>query len=287
MGPDQDNANNNNNSSTPNSGTPPDGNSGMSSPPDDSSSSQQPMMGGDGPKKKMMWLWVSLLVLLLLLALFLGWWMMKDKDKKDDSSKNNSNNSSQQEKDQTATCADGLTQYENDELGFGFCYPTDWGAVTVADAKFEAADTGERWRVQFADKNMVNLGVVTEDWSTDAARELTCVDPAVQTLPAFSPFSTDWDSEGTPVSNASRGIQVEADQYLIREDVDDLLTNGVCVFGYTLIDDEVYTHTTATYSAEFSGAVMTPQHHIDNPDTLVPEADREEFYAFVKSVYEL
>lgn len=283
MGPDQDNANNNNSNApapAPDAGTPP--------PPGDSN--QQPMMGSDSsaPKSKKMWLWIAILIVVLLLGGVLAWWLMKDKDKKDDTATNNSNNSSQQETaSQEATCDDGLTAYKNDDLAIGFCYPTDWGTVTVADAKFEAADTGERWRVQFADKAAVNLGVVTEDWSTDAAREITCVDPAVQTLPAFSPFSTEWDTEGTPVSSASRGIEVEADKYLIREDVDDLLTSGVCVFGYTIIDGDVYTHTTATYSAEFSGSVTTPQQHMDNPDTLVPEADRDEFYAFVKSVHKL
>lgn len=277
MGPDQDNQNNNPNMP---GDTPPDGDKPM--PAAGGSSSP---MGGGAPKDKKMWLWL-LILLLVLLLLFFGWWWWKDKDKKDDTSNNSSNNSSQQQEEQAA-CGEGLTEYENAELGIGFCYPTDWGEVTVADAKFDAADNGERWRVMFANKEMVNLGLVTDDWSTEVARDGTCVDPAVQTLPAFSPFSTTWTTEGTPVSSATRGVEVEADHYLINEEVDDLLTNGVCVHGYTIINGDVYTHTSASYSVEFGGSVTTPQQHIDNPNTLVPATDRDEFYAFVKSVHKL
>ena len=259
----------------------------------------QPAMVGGPPRKdkKKMWLWL-LIILLVLLLLFLGWWWM-NKDKKDDTAQNNTNNNSQQEQQpKEVACDTGFTAYENTDLGIGFCYPTDWGTVTVTDARLQqtattvdgtviAADTGQRWLVSFSAKPAVHLGLVTADWSTEVGRDGTCVDPATPTLPAFSPFSTSWATEGTPVMSATRGIEVMAGEYLIQEYVDDLLTNGVCVEGYTIIDGEVYTHTAANYSAEFAAPVTTPQQHIDDPNILIPAADRDEFYVFVKSVHAL
>ena len=85
----------------------------------------------------------------------------------------------------------------------------------------------------------------------------------------------------------TRGVEVLASEYLIQEYVDDLLTNGVCVEGFTIIDGEVYSHTTASYFAEYDAPVTTPQQHIDDPNILIPAADRAEFYTFVKSVHAL
>ncbi|HZM64275.1 MAG TPA: hypothetical protein VFB59_04040 [Candidatus Saccharimonadales bacterium] len=249
-----------------------------------------PTVGDTDRSKKKMWLWI-IIILLLLLALLFGWWWMS-KDKKEpaastDSTAPRASSEEKKEETKTVTCTDGYTEYNNTELGFGFCYPTTWGMVSVADGKFAPGDTGQRWLIHFARKSMVNLGVVTADWSTEEARDGTCVDPAVQTLPAFSPFSTTWDTEGTPVMSATRGIEVLADSYLINEETDDLLTSGACLHGYTIIDADPYTHTSASYSADFGGGVTTPQQHIDNPLVLIPAADRVDFTTFVKSVHAL
>lgn len=250
------------------------------------SNESTPMVGGPQKSKKM-WLWL-LILLLILLLLFFGWWWWKDKDKKDETAQNNNSNNSQQEQQaQEATCDTGYTAYEATDLGIGFCYPTAWGTASVIDAKFAAADTGQRWKVTFTSKPVVNLGVVTDDWSTTVPRDGVCVDPAVQVLPAFSPFSTSWETEGTPVTSATRGIEVMAGQYLIQERVDDVLTSGVCLEGYTITGGDPYSHTSASYSAEFAAPVTTPQQHIDSPNTLIPEADRTQFYTFVKSVHKL
>lgn len=270
-----------NNQNMPTPDAPEGGNNPMPSQGQD----QAPLVGGGSEKsKKMMWLWI-IIIAVLLAALLLGWLWWKDKDKKEAAS--TSTSEQQTVVGEEVTCEAEFTAYENAELGLGFCYPTDWGTVSLADAKFAAADTGERWIVKFADKAMVNLGVVSDDWSTELARDGTCVDPAVQTLPAFSPFSTTWATEGTPVISATRGIEVLADNYLIDEMVDDVLTNGVCVYGYSIINGDPYTHTAASYSAEFDAPVTTPQEHIDDPTILITEANRNDFYTFVKSVHAL
>lgn len=277
MGPNQDNQN----TPAPGGSVPPGGQFA------ENGNSPAPPFGPPRKSKKMRWIWI-IIILLILLGLFAGWWWWKDKDKKEETTNNNSNSSQQQQTEtETVTCDEGFAEYENEDLGIGFCYPEDWSDVAVADGKFAAADTGERWIVKFASKPMVNLGVVSTDWSTEVPRDGVCVDPAVQTLPAFSPFSTSWTTEGTPVSSATRGIEVEANKFLIQEEVDDLLTNGVCLTGYTITDGDPFTHTAASYSAEFGGSVTTPQQHIDNPNVLIPAADREEFYTFVKSVHKL
>jgi hypothetical protein len=249
--------------------------------------------------KKSKWLWIALIILLILLLLIFGWLWRKDRDGKNGSGDNDgaisqANNGENGDAEEPA-CAAGLTNYENEELGFGFCYPPAWGDVTVNDARFlsapeagVAADTGSRWRLGFTAKEMVNLGVVSADWSTQVGREGTCVDPA-QSLPPFAPFSTAWATEDfgdSEAASGSRGIEVLADHYLLREFADNLLTNGVCLEGFTVING-TYPHTSASYSAEFGGAITTPQQHMDTPDTLISAANRIDFAAFVKSVRRL
>ncbi len=271
----------------------PDAPEGGNNPMPSQGQDQAPLVGGDpGKSKKMMWLWI-IIIAVLLAALLLGWLWWKDKDKKDAASTSTST-TEQQTVVEEVTCEAEFTAYENAELGLGFCYPTDWGTVTVTDARLQktptevegtviAADTGQRWRVSFSEKPAVNLGVVTADWSTEIGRGGSCVDPATTTLPAFSPFSTEWEVETT---FASRGIEVMANEYLINESADEY-HNGVCILGYTIINAEDYTHSTASYYKEFGGTITTPEQHVDNPTVLAPEADRNDFYTFVKSVHAL
>ncbi|HUS26153.1 MAG TPA: hypothetical protein VMY99_02285 [Nevskiaceae bacterium] len=255
---------------------------------------QAPQHESGRHNKKRRWL-LLLLLILLLIAVLCGWLWWHNRDKDDD--KKGSTSSSQAAKkdsgtadEEEAVCAEGLTAYENTSLSFGFCYPTAWGAVSTADAKFAAADAGSRWRLSFAGKPQVHIGVASADWATAVAREGTCVDPARPTLPAFAPFSTTWVTEtggGPTVSSGTRGVEVLADHYLIQEYVDDLLTSGVCLEGFTVINAPSYAHTDASYSVDFGGTVTTPQQHINNPNTLIPAADRDDFAAFVKSVHKL
>ncbi len=241
-----------------------------------------PIIGQPRSSKK--WLWIILIVILIAALAFGGWWWWRERDESDSSSSTETS-SETIVGEETERCTEGLANYVNADLGVGFCYPEEWGAVTVTDAKFDATDTGSRWRISFADNEAVNLGVVSDDWATTSTRDGTCVDPAVQTLPDFSPLVTAWEIEGNPANSAVRGIEAEAGEYFIREQVDDLLTNGVCLEGFTIINGDTYSHTAASYYVAFSSPVTTPQQHIDNSNVLLPEAERDGFYAFVKSVY--
>ncbi len=254
---------------------------------------QTPTVGNSGGSKKTMWVWIGV-ILFVLLILFFGWWWWKDKDKKDSTSTSTSTDNSSQAQNETPECGEDLVSYTNEDLDIRFCYPIAWGDVSVNDARLQKVattvdgatinpDTGQRWQLSFSEKPAVNLGLVTADWSTEVGRGGSCLDPATQTLPAFSPFSTEWVEDGSLVS---RGIEVLADEYLIEETADEFY-NGVCISGYTIINAEDFTHSTATYFKEFGGAVMTPAQHMASPNTLAPVADRDDFYAFVKSVQAL
>lgn len=233
-----------------------------------------------------------LIIILVLAVLLLGgifgwmWWVKAYKGTGSPSLTKTPATSEPVATDKDEPCATSLSNYENKSLGFGFCYPTAWGTAAATDAKFDPADTGTRWLVGFSSKSQVNLGVVSDDWTTTIPRDGTCVDPAVQSLPAFSPFSAMWVTEGSPAVSATRGVEVLANEYLLDERVDELLTNGACLTGYTVIDS-VYLYTAASYSAEFSGAVTTVDQHVAAPETLISATDRSDFGAFVKSVYKV
>ena len=161
--------------------------------------------------------------------------------------------------------------------------------VKVADGKFDPSDDGTRVRLSFADKSAVHLGLVSDDWATDAARDGTCVDYAVQAFPDISTFSAKWVTEpatGAP-SSATRGLEVVPDDYLIQEHVDNLLTNGVCLEGYNAFGGAVYRNAAATYFAQFNATITTPQKHISDPTELIPASDRSDFITFVKSIHKL
>ncbi len=193
---------------------------------------------------------------------------------------------SQQTRTQDATTCDAQKRrYQNPNLDVRFCYPNSWGEVKVADAKFDPSDGGTRVGLSFADKPQVHIGLVSDDWSSDTAREVTCAGAAVQAFPDTSTFSAKWIIEGSgDTVSAVRGLEVVPDKYLLQERVDNLLSNGVCVEGYQVFDGDVYRIATATYSAQFTAAISTPQIHMNNPVVLVPVADRIDFATFVKSI---
>jgi hypothetical protein len=184
-------------------------------------------------------------------------------------------------------CASKQRRYKNVDLSLGFCYPNDWGNVAVQDAKFDPSDDGTRLRLSFSEKPQMHIGLVSDDWDTDAARDGVCSDPAQQELPDFASFSSRWATEGTGtnITSATRGLEVANDQYVIEEHVDDVLTNGACITGFNLTDGEVYRHAEASYSAPFSSEIATPYAHINDPTKLVPAADRTAFTDLVKSLH--
>lgn len=252
----------------------------------DQMSSEPPVFSAQRPKT-LRTLVIVIIALLLILAGLLGWLLWRDNSTGTKQTSSTSSSGSET----AATCPDHFSLYANTSLGVEFCYPDVWGDVEVSDAKFDASDSGSRWLFSFSNKPSVHAGVVSEDWSTTAARGGTCSDPAVQitSLPE-EPSSTDWEVETTidtappQPSSASRMIETEDGKHLIREIVNDTLYNGACLEAFVLVDNQTYPVVAASYSAAFNGMIASPQQHIDEPNTLISELDRADFATFVKSI---
>lgn len=234
------------------------------------------------PKKRTIFL--VIIIILILSALF-GWLLWKDTGKSGSGSAGGPSVASGD-----TECPSDTIYYSNTDLGIAFCYPNAWGTVNVSDAKFAPADGGQRYRITFTAKPQVHAGMATADWSTAAARDGICSDPAVPSIPDRGAYVTDWqvDTEiaGQP-SSAYRGIGRDEGQYVIYETVSDVLESGVCIEGYRIVSLSNYNNVSASYSVPFNGTVTTPQQHIDSPESLISAADRNDFSAFVRSIRQL
>lgn len=265
---------------------------------DESAKADVPVFKPNGRPWVLRTLVIVIMILLLALAGLFGWlwWQERNDDEQQNASTQNTQQSEESQQAENK-CSEDFSIYTSEDLSVEFCYPTAWGQVELTDARLLsepnegiAADNGSRWRLSFSEKSVVNIGLVSTDWSTNVGRDGTCTDPATQFLPEFSPFSTEWnveieiDTAPPQPDSATRGIEVEEDKFLVKERVDNLLTNGACLEGYTIIDNETYPHVTASYSANFNSEVSNPQQHMDDPDVLISAADRANFATLVKSV---
>lgn len=181
-------------------------------------------------------------------------------------------------------CTETFRQFSNTDLGFRFCYPETWGDVSVQDARFDAADTGSRYRLTFSKKSQVHMGLQSDDWATATMQE-RCEDPA-KALPDFSVFDTSWSltRQADVVTQASRSIEIAANNYLITEDVGPA---GVCLRGYEIINGRAFRYVAVSYAASFQKGILSPQQHIDKPNELISRAQRTDFTAVVKSIQAL
>lgn len=233
--------------------------------------------------KIVLWAGCGFLVLLLLLVAVI-WVSSASKDSKEPPA------STSEEPEEESVAAGGCLskerRYQSESLSLAFCYPNAWGNVSVQDAKLDPSDDGSRQKLVFSEKPQVTVGLVSDDWSTDVARDGVCSDPAQQELPNFESFSARWAAEGAGanITSATRGLEIATDEYIIEEHVDNLLTNGVCITGFNLTEGEVYRHAEAAYSVAFGGAITTPAAHINDPTELISVADRTAFTNFVKSM---
>lgn len=254
----------------------------------------QPVQQGNGkpgkPGGNKMLPWIISGVLLLLVIIFgILFLLAANKDKTKDNNtadKTNTNQTDNTDTKNSDECSSKLRRYQNEDLDIRFCYPKTWGDVKLTDGKLDPSDSGTRLRLAFADKSEVHLGLVSDDWSTDVARDGSCTDPSVQAFPDTSAFSAKWVTQGTGanVTSALRGLEVVPDQYLLQEQVDNTLTNGVCIEGYQAFDGAVYRNAAATLYEKFNDKIATPAAHIADPTKLAPVADRTDFTNFVKSI---
>lgn len=243
------------------------------------------------PRRKsrlLQWLVIVLIILLIVLGALFGWLWWRDRDAASDSGGQGMAAPAEAESmpTETAACGEGLNHYQNASLGLQFCYPEVWGTVTAADAKLDPSDTGTRQNLSFSDKNAVNVGVATTDWSTTFGRDGVCSDPATPDLPPFAPFSAAWNTfdDGSGVASVDRGIQKVDGQYLINEFASTTLAEVVCLTGYKVLDGTPFTHAAGSYAANFNVDIPSPSAHMADPNVLIALPERQAFYDFVQSI---
>ena len=173
-------------------------------------------------------------------------------------------------------CADGYSEFADEEFGARFCYPEAWGETSIVDAKVGPDDTGHREMVRFSATDKFAVGGTSESWSTTVGRGVGCQEPN-NVVPELSSYYIEWNNfegEGMDVSYAQRSLETSVGGYDITETVSNLLENGVCVQAHKVIDGSRYRVFFMAFSNEFGGGILTPSAHIDNPNILFTETER-------------
>ena len=185
------------------------------------------------------------------------------------------------------TCGD-KTAFADASMGMKFCYPADWGTATVEDAKLAPTDKGYRQVVKFSAMPLVQVGGVSDDWSTSVGRGGTCFDPSRQ-VPPLSSYNTDWHNmsgTGASLESATRSLVSSAGGYTMTEQVSDVLQSGVCVRGLKVINAAHYRVGSASFYRDFAPAsgITTPALHVDDPNVLFSVSQRADFDALMASL---
>lgn len=192
------------------------------------------------------------------------------------------------EEPRTIECPSGKTAFAGSGFGMKFCYPSAWGEATVHDAKLAAGDTGYRQVVKFADMPYVQVGGVSDDWSTTVARDGVCFDPGNQ-VPPLSSYNVSWHDQlgsGAELEFAIRSIVSSAGGYAMTEEVSNVLQSGVCLRGYKVINAPHYRVGYAAYYRNFAPAsgITTPAQHVAESNVLLSAEMRTDFDALMASL---
>lgn len=177
-------------------------------------------------------------------------------------------------------CEDGYSVFADKEFGAAFCYPDDWGAAAVEDAKLEADDTGNRQVIKFSRQPQIIVGGVSDDWNTSLGRGGGCLEPSNQLL-AASDYNVEWHD--ITEDFAKRSMETSVGGYDLTEMVG-TFDNGVCAVGHKVIDGSRYRVVSASYFAEFTTAVASADDHIYNSYELFRETERFELDKLLASL---
>ncbi len=105
------------------------------------------------------------LLIIIALSLIVGVSYFVYSVQKDNNKNDTSNSKVKQDTPDSATTPstipDGWTEYKNQELGFSFAHPKDWGTVTVSPTTFE--HTGKGYSVSFSGTDIKGM-VASEDY---------------------------------------------------------------------------------------------------------------------------
>lgn len=184
-------------------------------------------------------------------------------------------------------CLPSMVVYSDKTIGLAFCYPIEWGAVIVKDAKVDVADTGYRQQLVFSDNPYFSVGGASDDWSTEVGRGVGCLEPN-NTPAELSTYDTDWHDiigVGADIESATRSLTSSGGGYDMVESVGDYLS-GVCVQGHKAISGSRYRVAFAAFYRELSvsSGINTPKAHIDAPNILFTATQRTQYDALLASL---
>ena len=183
----------------------------------------------------------------------------------------------------TSNCSKNWTEFAKNDVGLRFCYPAAWGTASTRDAKIDPSDRGTRVSVVFDKKQAVRVTVVSQDWATDAQRDIACHEIAAQQFPNPENLSPKWQTTNGGQA-AERLIEYSAGQFILQEDVSTLIGDTVCLRSSSNVGGQVYGIATATYEAALGGGVTTVAAHIKAPTTLISADDRADFTTMAKTI---
>lgn len=167
-------------------------------------------------------------------------------------------------------CEDGYTGFADVEFGAAFCYPSEWGAATIRDARLAEEDTGHRQTIIFSHNPQFVVGGASDDWSTAVGRGGGCLEPSNQLL-AASDYNVEWHDITDDF--AKRSMETTAGGYDMTEMVG-TFDGGLCGIGHKQIDGSRYRVVSVSYFNEFTTGVATVDDHIYNSYELFRETER-------------
>ncbi len=178
--------------------------------------------------------------------------------------------------------------FADESIGMKFCYPKTWGTPSVLGAKLDPSDPGYRQVVKFSSMPYVQVGGVSDDWTTTMGRDGTCFDPSNQ-VPELSSYNTAWHSQegtGADLEFAMRSLPSSVGGYALTEEVTNILQSGVCIKGYKVINAPHYRVGSLSYYRDFveASGITTPALHVAEPNVLASTQMRQDIDALMASL---
>lgn len=102
---------------------------------------------------------ILLVVILIGVIGFAGWYIYQNEQ--GDTTENTAANEAADRTEEGRTIPDGWTDYNNNELGFAFAYPEDWGEITIDET---TGESGESYIASFTDNATVSFSGATLDY---------------------------------------------------------------------------------------------------------------------------
>ena len=240
-------------------------------------------------RKKMIY---GLVALVLVISVLISWYLLQGESQSDikpiTSAKKTTPKTTKEESSTTSlTCGDKAA-FADESIGLKFCYPSSWGTPSVMDAKLATDDPGYRQVVKFSAMPYVQVGGVSDDWTTTMGRDGTCFDPS-NVMPELSSYNTSWHDQqgsGDDLEFAMRSLPVTEGGYALTEEVTNILQSGVCIRGYKVVNAQHYRVASLSYYRDFveASGITTPAQHVAEPTVLASIQMRQDLDALTASL---